>query len=63
MGLAGKDDRKSAASNFNAMAKMATFRVLGLANLANGKSVSRETWERAYGRVCRELQLGVPIVQ
>lgn len=63
MGLNGKDENgDSAASSFHALAKLATFRVLGLANLANGRSVSRETWERAYGRVCRELQLGVPIV-
>lgn len=37
-------------------------RELGLANWANPQgAVSRQTWEAAYGRLARELEIGVPI--
>jgi serine/threonine-protein kinase len=44
------------------MLRLKLFRDLGLGNWSNETgTVSRETWERAYGRCARELQLGIPI--
>ena len=44
-----------------AIASLPRFRDLGIGNFANGGKISRENWERVYGRVARELGLGVPI--
>ncbi len=49
-------------SSLNGLAKLRTFKELGLGNWANtGGTVPRETWERAYGSIARELSLGIPI--
>lgn len=37
------------------------FKELGLANWNNAGTISRENWEKAFGRVAREFNIGVPI--
>lgn len=49
-------------STLTGLTKTRMFKDLGLGNWANpGGTISRETWERAYGRFARELNVGVPI--
>jgi len=44
------------------MSRTRTSKDLGLGNWTNpGGTVPRETWERAYGRFARELNIGIPI--
>ncbi|MEZ6089566.1 MAG: hypothetical protein R3C05_16365 [Pirellulaceae bacterium] len=50
------------ASAIRAMSQLRVFKDLGLGNWANdGGEISRENWERAYGKVARELNIGIPI--
>ena len=48
--------------NKHALSSPRLLRELGLANWSNAQGiVSRETWETAYGRLAREMEIGVPI--
>jgi hypothetical protein len=48
--------------NKQALSSPRLLRELGLANWSNAQgTVSRETWETAYGRLAREMEIGVPI--
>jgi len=50
------------ANSLGALAKLRIFQDLGLGNWANLEgTISRENWERAYGRFSRELNLGTPV--
>ena len=52
----------SDASILTGLGQLRLFKDLGLSNWANdGGTVARETWETAYGRFARELNIGVPI--
>ncbi|HMO14699.1 MAG TPA: hypothetical protein PKD64_12660 [Pirellulaceae bacterium] len=50
------------AAHLKLMCSMPQFQNLGLATLSqNGGTINRATWERAYGRVAREMGCGVPV--
>ena len=50
------------AGELKGLIRLRVFRDLGLGNWSNeGGTVSRETWERAYGSCARELQIGIPL--
>lgn len=59
--IAGRELGLSAEKQ-NVLAGPRLLRDLGLANWLNDNgSVSREAWEAAYGRLARDLEIGVPI--
>lgn len=43
------------------LGELQLFKELGLANWNNAGTISRENWEKAFGRVAREFKIGVPI--
>ncbi|TWU05859.1 c-type cytochrome domain-containing protein [Stieleria varia] len=60
--IAARELGKTDDATIRAMANLPSMKSLGLANWANeGGTISRENWERAFGRFSRELGVGVPI--
>lgn len=59
---AAREIGKPNADAIRALSTTRSFKELGLANWANqGGVVARENWERAYGKLAREMGIGVPI--
>jgi mono/diheme cytochrome c family protein len=54
LGLRSQED-------LSVLGEIRLFKELGLANWNNGGTISRENWEKAFGRVAREFKLGTPI--